>query len=216
MADNVRKIDPDLESFIRKKFTHIPDDENQEMIINIQNWVLQSTKSRQSLKELLDYSARTIYRIFRFKEIAIGVRDQKDGLYKYVTLIGSTKESEKAQRKLTYTSEEIWDYGKYPSIKLSTVSEFCTSDGLRETYNRPSELDKERESIDDFIEGDYIDISIFDSQLQLIAWMELGNPKDRKIPSKQTLLWVELFASTLGIMIEREMLLRKLLLKEFK
>jgi len=216
MADNVGKFDPELESFIRKKFTHIPDDENQEMIINIQNWILQSNKFRQSLKELLDYSARTIYRIFGFKEIAIGVKDQKDGIYKYVTLIGFTKEAEKAQRKQTYTFEEILDYGKYPGIKLSTVSDFCIMGGLREAYNRPHELDKKRESMDDFIEGDYIDISIYDSRLQLIGWMELANPKNSKIPSKQTLLWIELFTSILGKMIEREMLLKKLLLKEFK
>lgn len=204
---NRKSINLKFESFIRKRFTRFPDDENQEMIINIQNWLLNSHRYRKSLKGLLDYTARTIFRIFEFKEISIGIRDLDDGLYKYVTVLGFTKQAEIAQREKTYTFKEIQDYDKYPGIKLTGMSDLCVADELKETYNRPFELDKERESIARFTEGDYLDISIYDSKVQLIGWMELANPKNGKMPSKDSLLWIELFVSILGIMIEREIIL---------
>lgn len=211
--DRKKKIDKNFEFYVRKRFTHIPEDEYQQMIFNVQDWILNSNRYRNTLKDLLDYSARTIYRIFNFKEISIGVKDPRDGLYKYVTVLGFTKKAESAQRKKTYTFDEIIDYDKYPGVKLSSTSDFCIEDGLVDTYNRPLQLDKKRESMEDFLEGDYIDISIYDSRVRLIGWLELANPKDGKILSKNSLLWIELFSSILGIMIERDFLFRESLRK---
>lgn len=203
---NGNQIDPKFEFFIKKRFNYIPENEHQKMIMDIQNWLSSSNKFRKSLKDFLDYAARTMYRLFNFKEIAIGVKDQNDSLYKYVTVIGFTKKAERAQRALTFTFDEILNYEKYPGIKLSATSDFCVFNELKEMYNRPLELYKDRGLLEDFTEGDYIDISIYDSESQLIGWIELANPKDGKIPTKETLLSIELFTSILGVMLEREIL----------
>lgn len=207
MAEKFKgKIEPAFEAQIRKRFSHLPKNDIDKMIIEIQNWILNSNRYSRTIRELLDNTARTIYRIFGFKEISIGVRDQNDGLYKYVTVFGFTSEAEKAQRSATFTFEEYWDYEDYPGIKLSSTSDFCIADKMKDAYNRPLKLSETRKNMDDFIEGDYINISIYDSKVQLIAWMELSNPKDGKIPTNDQLLWIELFSSILGIMIEREIL----------
>jgi len=213
MAENQDRIDPDFEFFIRRRFSHISENQFQKMIIDIQTWILNSNRYRNSIKELLDFAARTMYRIFEFKEISIGVKDQNDGLFKYVTVLGFTKDAERFIRRTTYAPEEILDYDKYPGIKLSSTSDYCIADRMKNAYNRPIELNRKRDSTDEFMEGDYIDISIYDSKIQLIGWIELANPKNREIPSKDTMLWIELFASILGIMIERDFLYRSILKK---
>jgi len=201
-----KQIDQKFEFFIRKRFNYIPENEHQQMIMDIKNWISSSNKFRKSLRDFLDYAARTMYRLFKFKEISIGVKDQNDGLYRYVTVIGFTKKAEKAQRAKTYTFDEISDYEKYQGIKLSATSDFCVADEMKEVYNRPLELYKDRALMEEFAEGDYIDISIYDSESQLIGWIELANPIDGKIPTKETLLLMELFASILGVILEREIL----------
>ena len=200
------KIEPGFEYQIRKRFTRLPKKDYERMIVEMQNWILNSNRYSKTIRELLDNSARTIYRLFGFREISIGVRDQNDGLYKYVTVFGFTNVAEKAQRETTYTFDEYWSYEDYPGIKLSSMSDFCIADIMKDAYNRPLKLSETRKSMDDFLEGDYINISIYDSKVQLIAWMELAKSKDEKIPTNEQLLWIELFSSIMGIMIERVIL----------
>jgi len=216
MAENTpQKIDQSFESYIRKRYTHYPENESQKIIIGIQNFILNSNRYRTTLRDLLDFSARTIYRLFGFKEISIGIRDQNDDSYKYMTVFGFISEAEKVQRATKYKLDEYWDYENYPGIKLSSMSDYCIADVMKDAYNRPSKLSEPRKSLDEFQEGDYINISIYDSHLQLIGWMELANPLDGKIPTNETLIWIELFASILGILIEREFLALNALKNKF-
>jgi len=217
-----RDIDLKFVSFIKEKYSLFPKNEMEIHIENIQNWLLKSRVKGESLKDILTFTARTIYRIFDFKEVAIGLRSEKDNLYRYQILFGFTKETEDRLRRLSYTSEELDSYERFPGIMLSSITDFCiaeervTEEGEEFTYNRPLALLKERKALDDFIEGDYLDISFFDRKLQLLGWLELSNTKTGKLPSRESLKWLEMFATIIGIIVERERLSEQLLREKFK
>jgi len=217
-----RKIDLKFVSLVKEKYSLFPKNEMEISIENIQNWLLQSRAKGESLKDILTFTARTIYRIFEFKEIAIGLRSEKDNLYRYEIMLGFTKEVENQLRKLSYTLEDLVSYEKFPGIRLSSITDFCIAEDITDqegeelTYNRPLALLEERKALDDFIEGDYLDISFFDRKLQLLGWLELSNTKTGKLPSRESLKWLEMFATIIGIIVERERLSGQLLREKLK
>lgn len=212
-----RDIDLKFASLIKEKYYLFPQNEMEIGIENIQNWLLQSRAKGKSLKDILTFTVRTIYRIFDFKEVAIGLRSERDNLYRYEILFGYTKEAENQLRKFSYTFEELDSFEKFPGIMLSSITDFCFAEdradheGEELTYNRPLALLAERKAVDDFKEGDYLDISFFDRKLQLLGWLELSNTKTGKLPSRESLKWLEMFATIIGIIVERERLSEKVL-----
>ena len=209
-------------SLIKGKYSLSPQNDLEVGIENIQSWLLHARIKGESLDSILTFTARTIYRIFGFKEIAIGLRSEKDNLYRYEILFGFTKEAEKRLRKLSYTAEELDSYEKFPGIRLSSITDFCFAENIVDeegeelTYNRPLALLEKRKAVDDFKEGDYIDISFFDRKLKLLGWLELSNTTNGKLPSRESLKWLEIFATIIGIIVERERLSEQLLQEKFK
>jgi len=151
-----------------------------------------------------------IYRSFNFKEVSIIIKGEKDGLYRYVSLLGFRKEAEDAFKRIAYTYEEAMDTNKYPTIKFSKFSEFNIEDGttLEEdellTFNRPILLTEERKSNDELLESDYFTIYILGYKAEILGFIEFGDPRDKKFPQRSTIKWIELIGSILGFIIQRE------------
>lgn len=208
------EVDKNFSSDIRRRYSPVPKNETEKIFENIQTFFLFAQEPGNPLQSILNQAARLIYRLFDFKEIGIAIKNEKDGLYRYVSLLGFTKEAEDAQRRITYTYEEIWNTNKYPTIKLGRLSEFNIEDGTTLegdelcAFNRPSLLPKERTSFDESLESDYFTIFIFGYKEELLGWIEVGDPRSGKLPQRSTIKWIELIGTTLGFIIQREMLIK--------
>jgi len=204
-------IDRDLSNEIRKRFSPLPENEMEKVIDGIQKLISYGNKRGSSFQSIMDQAARTIYRHFEFKEIAIIIKSKKDGLFRYSTLLGFRRAAEMANRSLVFTEEGVENIDNFPHIKMGKMSEFhmaehvhVEGEDIAKQYNRPSVLTKKRESPEEYLEGDYIDIDIRGTNEQLLGWIELGQTKDGKMPSRSHILWIELIANFLGMIIQRK------------
>ena len=75
-----------------------------------------------------------------------------------------------------------------------------------DAFNRPFILKASRKSVNEFREGDYIDVHIHGGRGETIGWIELSNTKTGKIPSRNCIFWLELIASALSVIIQKERL----------
>ena len=209
--DTKSPLDLKFVSFLRTRYSPVPKNDQEKIIEGIQSFLLSTKDKNANLKTVLDNAARTIYRLFEFKEIAIGLKNTDDGLYRYEVTLGFRHEAELAYKRLVYTYDEMVSAEKYPFVNLSKTTEYCTSEGMKSdkkedliSYNRPQVISLQRDSMERFIEGDYIEINIYGYDKELIAWIELANTKNGMLPDRTNLKWIELIGSIIGTVIQRE------------
>jgi len=161
---------------------------------------LVSKHQKDSIGTFLLDAAMMITRLFEFKEVAFGLKDTADGRFKYAVTLGFLPATQEAMRKIAYTIEDMNDNTNYRSIKLGRVSEFVIDSPEQDlrAFNRPALVHKKRSSLDEFLEGDYIDIYLFGTADEMIGWLELAGPKNGKIPGGDTIRWLELIVSIIG------------------
>ena len=193
---------------VRDRYSPIPRDENEKVMDGIQKLMLIARDPTLPLKAFLDETGRLIHRLFDFREIAIGMKSKNDNLFRYEVLIGFSRDAERARKKLTYTHDEMTDSKKYPGgITIARKTEFMLVElqpyksGEEDTFNRPSQLTKKRASIEDIIDGDYIDIYFFGRKDEVIGWIELAGTRSGKMPSRSTIRWLELISSIIASVI---------------
>jgi hypothetical protein len=183
--------------YLIEKYSPVPSNEDERAIEAIEGLVARSKTTNQTSQAFLHDVARTIYRVFDFKEIAIGLKD-KDGNYRYVAMMGFRDDAESARKKIVYTSADMADTKAWPGTKISkiTVIHFSEDDAFKEgeedTYNRPSMMGMSRPTPESMMEGDYIEMSVNGTNNDLVGWIELSNPKDGKFPPRSTMKWLEL------------------------
>jgi len=193
---------------IRGRYSPIPRDENEKVMDGTQKLMLIARDPTLPLKIFLDEAGRLIHRLFDFREIAIGMKSKSDNLFRYEVLIGFSGEAERARKKLTYTDDDMLDSKKYPNgIVITKKTEFMLVElhpykpGEEDTYNRPNLLAKQRSSIEDFIEGDYIIIYFFGRKGEVMGWVELSGTRSGKMPSRSTIRWLDLISSIIASLI---------------
>lgn len=205
----------DFATKIKSRYSPVPSNEDEKIIDGIQSIIAITNSPGRTTQSISDHTARIIYRLFDFKEISIIVKSDLDGQFRYESMIGFRKDAEQANKKLVFSPREIMDAKKFPHAKIGRFSEYHefeeeeVPDEIRNAYNRPSKLSEERESEDQYLEGDYIDIDITGYKKQLLGWVELGNARSGKLPSRETLWWIELIANILGMTIAQRKLIEK-------
>ena len=159
------------------------------------------------LRALLDEAAALISKHFSIREVTIGLKDRKDGLLRYVSIVGIREEAEKALRRLAYTVDDFRTDGRYKGTSLGKQSAlFLAEDnpyveGEENTYSHPVLLGSRRKSLTDSIEGDYIDVMIFGKGDEIIGWIEIAGTRAGKIPDVPTIRWIELISKIIGAAI---------------
>ena len=197
---------------LREIYSPVARDDTERIMAGIDALLSNSRSRAITTKAFLEDAMKLIYRLFDFREIALGLKGRKDGLYRYEVILGYRKDSEVAYRQLVYKAEEMADSKKYPvGVYIGRYGEYSMVEGQpykqgeEETYNRPLMLKKERASPDDFIEGDYIQIYFYGVKGDYLGWIELSGPKSGKIPPRSTIKWIEFIAQIIGtIVYERE------------
>jgi len=183
--------------YLIEKYSPVPTNGDEEAIEAIESLVSHAKTINQPPQAFLHEAARIIYRVFEFKEIAIGLRD-KDDCYRYVAMMGFRDDAESARKRMVYTSADMADSKTWPGTKISkiTVIHFfedgAFKEGEQDTYNRPSMIGMNRPSSESMVEGDYIEVAIQGANNELVGWMEFSNPRDGKFPSKNSIKWLEL------------------------
>ncbi|MEM2839425.1 MAG: hypothetical protein QXE18_04985 [Thermoplasmata archaeon] len=176
---------------------------------------LVSKHQKNSVAAFLLDCAMLISKKFEFKEVCIGLKDRADGLYKYGVIVGALPASQEALKKITYTYEDMISDEKYPGFKIGRFSKYCMTESAeteQKTFNRPALVGKPRQSLDDFIEGDYIDTFMYGGGDELIGWVEVASPKSGKIPDKEKLLWLELVVAIISRIVWERMYRREFIM----
>jgi len=189
----------EFERFLRERFTSSSEVTGNHRIIDAVEDLV-SKHQKDSIGTFLLDAAMMISRLFEFKEVAFGLKDTADGRFKYAVTLGFLPATQEAMRKIAYTIDDMSDHTNYKDIKLGRISEFVIDSPEQDlrTFNRPALVHKKRSMVDEFLEGDYIDIYLFGTSDEMIGWLELAGPKSGKIPGADTIRWLELIVSIIG------------------
>jgi hypothetical protein len=169
-----------------------------------------SRKKNLDTTELLNEAASYIRDQFRLRWVAIGLKDPKDGFFRYGALVGFRDEAAAARRKQKFVMDDFTGDLKY---KGRTISEYTRmyfeedkpyEEGSESTFNRPALLKSRRHSPDDALEADYLDVHIYGNDMDLIGWIETSGTIMGKLPDTSTIKAIEVIASIIGSTLVRE------------
>ncbi|MBN1677724.1 MAG: hypothetical protein JW880_04225 [Candidatus Thermoplasmatota archaeon] len=74
-------------------------------------------------------------------------------------------------------------------------------EGEKLTFGHPGLLGMKRKDATSSLEGDYIDTGIYDGRDNLIGWIEISGTSHGKMPSANTIRWIEVIATVLGLLL---------------
>lgn len=194
----------DVARKMRLDYSYAKGDRNLRIMDAVQGLFSHVHAGKADTRALLNDAANLISRQFSLREVSIGLKSAADGKYRYEVLVGYRKESEDAHRKLAYTFNEMYDEAKYKATILSKYTRlFLAEDepyaaGEETTYSRPMMLKLRRKTIEDSIEGDYLDTNIFGSGDDLLGWIEISGTNGWKLPDIATIKWIEVIACIIG------------------
>jgi len=203
-------IDVKFRQHIETTYSPIPRDDQEKLIDGLLSLTELARDKRQDIHSFLDKVAKTIFRHFAFDEIAIGTYDRKEGNYRMIVVFGYQPEVAAEYLKMRYEHEDMTSQERFPFIKIGKLSELDPVEGLpeseRKILNRPYAGSLARGAVDEFHEGDYIDVWIYGPQKNIIGWIELSKPRSGKLPSKTIVRWVEVIASMCSFVIRQKWL----------
>lgn len=157
----------------------------------------------------LQEAADTINTKLGIKETTIGLRSPSDELYRYEAMSGLTDSEWEAHKHLSYKHEDFYSQDVYKSMQISRYTRLLLAEdnpyanGEESTYEREVMLQSKRKSLDDTIEGDYLDICIFGKGDDLLGWIEISGMKTGRFPDAETVKCLELLASVIGVALVR-------------
>ena len=168
----------------------------------------QLIKPHHDQQKLLDDIADMINKHFRIREVTIGLRSS-DGLYRYVAMAGLRADAWKAHSTLAYTLRDFTDPSIFKGRPISTRTVVFLAedkpylDGEEETFNRRILLQSKRKSVNDCIEGDYLNVHIFNDKNELIGWIEVSGDREEKFPDAVTIKWIEHMGLIVGVALAK-------------
>lgn len=197
-----------LKTYIETTYNPIPKDEQERLIDGLVTLIQMGQNKRDSLRSVLEYVTKMIFKYFDFHEIGIGVKSRRDQLFRYEILFGYRKDLQDQFAKVAYTYEDMVEYHRFPYVKMGKLTDLVFAEGMPDKekvlFARPIQLDAVRQSLDTFHEGDYIDVYMHGPNRKLLGWIELSSPLTRKLPTRSTIRWLELIATICGYIISEK------------
>lgn len=192
---------PDKISF---DYRHGVGDPNQKALDGLQSLLSHLRDPQINIDDMLLEAANFISRQFRIETVTIGLRDPKDGLYRYRAMVGLRDDAIKGHEQIEYRREEFFDDELFKGYDISKHSRlYLAEDNVltekeRNAFNRPVLLTMKRTSTSDTMEGDYIDTRIWGTKDELLGWIEISGTRTMKLPDAATIKWVETVALIIG------------------
>jgi len=189
----------DLRKFLENKYSLIPKDEDEKIVQTLTDLMAIGTDQMQPLKVFFDRVLRFVFRQFGFTEVAIGLKERNEDVWRYEAVFGFKKDVETMLLRTRYDHDDMYSQARFPNIKTGKLSELNVAEGLPEVetdkYDRPFQWRGKRMTHEDFLPGDFLDFWMLDEKKEIIGWIEVSGPIDKKQPSRTTVRWLELLAS---------------------
>lgn len=182
-------------------------DQSNRILDSFTKLIVEGLRPGKDIVQLLGEVAAMIDRHLQIRATTIGIRDPKDGRFRYVAQSGLPDDQWQAHKALSYSLQEFFDPSKYRSSSISGLTRlFMVEDSPYNpdeisTYNERLSSAMVRKSAEDCNEGDYFDIHIFGPGDKLLGWIEISGTKYGKMPDSKTLRWVEMIATVLGLVL---------------
>jgi hypothetical protein len=193
-----------LSKLVRDLVPPTPADQNERLMAELEKILSQTRTRSDSPKQFLEQVMNIIYRHLNFSELAVAIKDPRDGLFRYIAFMGMRKDAENAYRKLSYNTDDVFSQSKYPRIRCTPSVDFFPAelrpekDGEVETFNRPGLLRQQRTTLENLQEGDYFCAYLQSQRGELLGWFDLARTKDGKFPSGNSLRWLNLICTIVG------------------
>jgi hypothetical protein len=157
------------------------------------------------MHKYLQEAADAICEKLGIQEITIGLRSPSDGLYRYEVMSGLSEAEWGAHKSLSYRLEDFFNSPVYKYMQISRFTrlllaeDYPYANGEEATFEKDVMLQSKRKSLDDAIEGDYLDILIFGEGDDLLGWIEISGMKTGLFPDVESIKCLELLASVIGV-----------------
>ncbi|MBU1913911.1 MAG: hypothetical protein ABIE25_08715 [Thermoplasmatota archaeon] len=173
--------------------------------------LMQQIESPQpDVRKLMLDASNLISRQLGIMNVAVGLKGP-DGLFRYDIMVGLREDAVAERKKIAYKKEEFYDAGPYKGYEISRYTRLYLSedhpyaDLEAGAYNRPILLkDSKRRSPNEALEGDYVDVHIFDANNELIGWIETSGTRTGQLPDATAIRWMELMGCIIGIALRKK------------
>jgi hypothetical protein len=198
----------ETERMLREGYSGSPKDQNENIMSAVISLASRSI-SEESVDNILRDALRNVHRLFDFQDVAIALKD-RDGMFRYKVQLGLSAEAEKTYFEIVYSPSDLFDDASFPSTAVSEITRFYMAENSPYkaneigSYARPTHITDKRTMANDMIEGDYIDIYIRDWKNEVIGYFELAATRGKKLPTRDTIMWIELIATLLGMLISKK------------
>jgi len=179
-------------------------DPTQRRLDGVQALLAHFRRPQMDIDALLKDAVNMISRQMGIDGVAIGLRDQKDGLYRYKAMAGFRPDAVEALRRIAYRKEQFYEDPEYHGTDISKQSRLYLAEdnvipaGDQNSFNRPALLKMKRTSLAESLEGDYIDVKILGPFDELLGWIEISGTRTMKLPDIASIKCVEIVASIVG------------------
>ena len=204
--DSARRIDAILKNNLRQ----IPKDDNEKILNSLWKFIGDAINNDYTQKQICDEAVKLINRTLPFNETSLALRVPNTKTYKYEALLGFRPEVEKELRSRIYTEEEATNSDREPHIRLDNFLDFELAEGTlkadyqseQREYNRPTRLLEERKALDEMKDGDYLVLFFRGARGELLGYVELESPRNRKLPQGNVLKWLEIYGMVFGMLLQ--------------
>lgn len=177
------------------------------VLVSLDSVLIACRRPKMKQNELLSEIANVIYKQLRIREVSIGLKDPKDGLYRYSVMAGMIASKWRAHENLVYTRDDFFRNDKWNGTMISKYTKLMLAEdnpyeaGEEDTVDWHEMQSSKRHNLDDSIEGDYLDIMIHGQNDELVGWIEISGSWTSKLPDPQTIRIIELIAGVLGMVL---------------
>ncbi len=185
-------------------YLHGIGDAAQRRMDGIQALLAHFRKPQIDVDSFLQDAVNMISKHMGIDSVSIGLKDPKDGLYRYKAMAGFRPDAMDALRKLAYRKEQFFNDPEYHGADISKQSRIYLADdnvipaGDVRAFNRPGLFATKRRTVTEALEGDYIDVKIWGPFDDLIGWIEVSGTRTMLLPDIPSIKCIEIIASIVG------------------
>jgi signal transduction histidine kinase len=162
----------------------------------------------EPLETLLNRVADTISKRFSIRALTICIEDEETGFFRPKVVRGFPEDQTRAIKEHAYPLERKMDELQ-EEFRIDDNCYYVRAEGLTQVYNDDvdyipdiAELPRTRESRDVWHDLDYIDFIMTDRLGNWIGWIEIDEPVNRRIPSRDTIAKIQVLSDLTAIAIE--------------
>jgi signal transduction histidine kinase len=171
--------------------------------------IASSIVSERNLRKLSDMVLTSVSSLFGFGKAALVVYDDLEAIFRWIAVFGYSEDLAREARQRTIPTDVILEdlreekrIGKSAYLTpLEAVSPRAKSYFISSLVAEPAEKLGPRRK-DEFRVGDHLAFALHDSAGRIVGVLYPTDPKDGKVPSKETIETIEIFTSLAEVAIE--------------